>query len=54
MGLARKRFEKNGVVNRDIGDDEVGHVQARSILGPVYDHIKILKEKTNEKSDTRV
>ena len=49
--LVRKRFEKNGVVNRDIGDGKVGHVQARSILGPVYDHIKgPKKEKTNEKS----
>ena len=43
--LVRKRFEKNGVVNRDIGDGKVGHVQARSILGPVYDHIKGPKRK---------
>ena len=43
--LVRKRFEKNGVVNKDIGDGKVGHVQARSILGPVYDHIKGPKRK---------
>ncbi|MAJ24711.1 MAG: hypothetical protein CMP36_04290 [Rickettsiales bacterium] len=43
--LVRKRFEKNGVVNKDIGDGKVGHVQSRSILGPVYDHIKGPKRK---------
>jgi hypothetical protein len=48
--LVRKRFEKNGVVNKDIGDGKVGHVQSRSILGPVYDHIKGPKRKKLMKS----
>ena len=41
----RKEFEAKGTQNFDIGDDRVGHVQARSILGPVYDHIKGPKRK---------
>ena len=42
---ARKEFENRGTQNFDIGDGRVGHVQARSILGPVYDHIKGPKRK---------
>ncbi len=38
--LVRKRFEKRGVKNHNIGDDKTGHVQARSVLGPIYDHTK--------------
>ena len=41
----RKKFEKIGVKNHNIGDGKVGHVQARSILGSVYDHIKGPKRK---------
>ena len=46
----RKEFENRGTRNFDIGDNKVGHVQARSILGPVYDHIKGPKRKKLMKS----
>ena len=36
----RIRFEKNGCKNYDIGDSDWGHVQERSILGGIYDHMK--------------
>ena len=36
----RKEFEKRGTRNHNIGDGKPGHVQARSILGVVYDHTK--------------
>jgi hypothetical protein len=39
--LVRKKFELNyDVKNYNIGDNKVGHVQARSILGTIYDHTK--------------
>jgi len=41
--VVRKRFESRGVKNHNIGDGQWGnggHVQARSILGTVYDHTK--------------
>jgi len=39
--LVRKKFEKErNTINIDIGDKKVGHVQARSILGSLYDHTK--------------
>jgi hypothetical protein len=39
--IVRKKFEKEkNTLNIDIGDKEVGHVQARSILGSLYDHTK--------------
>ena len=41
----RKAFESNSVKNHNIGDGKFGHVQARSILGPIYDHIKGPKRK---------
>ena len=41
----RKAFESNGVKNHNIGDGKPGHVQARSVLGTVYDHIKGPKRK---------
>jgi len=37
---ARKEFERRGTRNHNIGDGKPGHVQARSILGVVYDHTK--------------
>lgn len=47
----RKRFEeKRGTINYNIGDNKPGHVQARSILGTVYDHIKGPKRKDLLKS----
>lgn len=49
--LVRKKFEKErGTMNIDIGDKKVGHVQARSILGTLYDHTKGPKRKTSGKS----
>jgi hypothetical protein len=47
----RNRFEeKKGTINYNIGDNKPGHVQARSILGTVYDHIKGPKRKELLKS----
>lgn len=47
----RKRFEnERETLNNNIGDGKPGHVQARSILGEVYDHIKGPKRKQTFKS----
>ena len=49
--LVRKKFElERGTMNLDIGDKKIGHVQARSILGTLYDHTKGPKRKTLGKS----
>ena len=49
--IVRKKFEKEkNTLNIDIGDKEVGHVQARSILGSLYDHTKGPKRKQMGKS----
>ena len=49
--LIRNKLEKEkGTMNIDIGDKKVGHVQARSILGTLYDHTKGPKRKTSGKS----
>ena len=49
--LIRKKLEKEKeTMNIDIGDKKVGHVQARSILGTLYDHTKGPKRKTSGKS----
>ena len=46
-----RKYEQKGVINKNnLGDGKGGHVQARSILGPVYDHIKGTKRKKHEKS----
>ena len=45
MGLCKKEFENRGTKNYDIGDGKLGHVQARSILGTVYDATKGLEKK---------
>lgn len=52
----RIRFEKNyGVKNHDIGDGKGGHVQARSILGTVYDHTKgPSRKKTGKSSEFKI
>ena len=39
----RKEFENRGTKNHNIGDGKPGHVQARSILGEVYDTPKALE-----------
>ena len=49
--LIRKKFEvERNTINIDIGDKKVGHVQARSILGSLYDHTKGPKRKQIGKS----
>lgn len=49
--IVRKKFEKEkGTMNIDIGDKKIGHVQARSILGTLYDHTKGPKRKAAGKS----
>jgi len=49
--LVRKKFEKEkNTMNIDIGDKKVGHVQARSILGSLYDHTKGPERKQIGKS----
>jgi len=38
---ARMKFERErNIKNFNIGDNKVGHVQARSVLGSIYDHTK--------------
>jgi hypothetical protein len=50
----RKQTEDiHGCKNYSIGDGKPGHVQARSILGPVYDHIKGPKRKKLLRSPER-
>ena len=46
----RKEFESRGTKNYNIGDGKMGHVQARSILGTVYDHTKGPRRKAAGKS----
>jgi len=47
----RTRFEvERNTLNNNIGDGKPGHVQARSILGEVYDHIKGPRRKQTLKS----
>ena len=43
--MVREKFEKQGVSNNDIGDGKAGHVQARTCLGKIYDHVKGRKPK---------
>ena len=53
--VVRKRFEdKYGVINHDIGDGRVGHVQARSILGKVYDHTKGIRKIKGKSKESRL
>ena len=52
--VVRLRFEKQHFVkNFNIGDNQNGHVQARSILGPVYDHTKGLRKNTGKSPEAR-
>ena len=45
--LVRIRFEKeHNTSNINIGDEAKGHVQARSVLGEIYDHVKGPKRKS--------
>ena len=46
--------EKHGVRNHNIGDDKLGHVQARSILGKVYDHTKGLRKQKGKSHESKL
>ena len=47
----RERFEnERGTLNNNIGDGKPGHVQARSVLGTIYDHTKGPERKVLGKS----
>jgi len=52
--VVRKRFEAKGVKNHNIGDDKEGHVQARSVLGPIYDHTKGNRKLSGKSPEARV
>lgn len=53
--IVRTKFEEDyGVENYDIGDGRVGHVQARSILGNIYDHTKGSRKKTGKSKESRL
>ena len=41
-------------MNIDIGDQQVGHVQARSILGTIYDHTKGKRKASGKSPEARV
>lgn len=48
-------FEKElKVTNNNIGDNKVGHVQARSILGTVYDHTKGKRKLTGKSPEAKI
>ena len=52
---ARMRFEdERGTTNHNIGDGKSGHVQARSILGEVYDHTKGPRKLKGRSEEARV
>ena len=42
------------VKNHNIGDDKEGHVQARSVLGPIYDHTKGNRKLSGKSPEARV
>ena len=51
----RERMEeKYEVRNHNIGDNKVGHVQARSILGGVYDHTKGLRKQKGKSHESKL
>ena len=50
----RKEFENRGTKNHNIGDGKPGHVQARSILGDVYDHTKGIRKLKGRSPEARV
>ena len=51
---AKKRFEKRGVKNYNIGDNKVGHVQSRSVLGSIYDHTKGQRKIKGKSPEARI
>ena len=50
----RKEFENKGTKNHNIGDGKPGHVQARSILGVIYDHTKGPRKLKGRSPEARV
>ena len=42
------------VQNNNIGDKDGGHVQARSILGTVYDHTKGKRKLTGKSPEAKI
>ena len=51
----RKVFEEQlKVKNNNIGDNKAGHVQARSILGTVYDHTKGKRKLTGKSPEVNL
>ena len=51
----RKIFESDmKVQNNNIGDNNGGHVQARSILGTVYDHTKGKRKLTGKSPEAKI
>ena len=51
----RKVFEQDmKVKNNNIGDNRPGHVQARSILGTVYDHTKGKRKLTGKSPEAKI
>jgi len=52
---ARMKFEKErGTKNHNIGDNKTGHVQARSVLGPIYDHTKGRRKLTGKSPEAKI
>ena len=52
---ARVRFEEEfGIDNHNIGDGKAGHVQARSVLGEVYDHTKGPRKLIGRSNEARI
>jgi hypothetical protein len=52
---ARVRFEDEfGIVNHNIGDGKTGHVQARSVLGEIYDHTKGPRKLKGRSDEARI
>jgi len=53
--IVRQRFENEyGVLNHDLGDGRVGHVQARSVLGNIYDHTKGARKILGKSKESRL
>jgi len=53
--LVRKEMEQEwNIKNYNIGDDKEGHVQARSILGEIYDHTKGPRKLKGRSPEARI
>ena len=53
--LVRRRVEQiYGVKNHNLGDGKDGHVQARTILGTVYDHTKGKRKEKGKSPESRI